>query len=311
MIFLKGNVKSQKFIEYSMKKLLFTGVATAIVTPFDKSGEIDFSSLGKIIKYNLDGGVSAIVVCGTTGEASTLDYEERKRVIKFTVDTIGGAVPVIAGVGSNNFASTVKMIDETSPLGVDGFLIVTPYYNKTTQDGLEKIFTEYCKRTTLPIIAYNVPSRTGIGFAPQTYEKLQTVENLIGVKEASSDISHLAHSVSLCPRLTFYSGNDDLILPALSLGARGVISVLSNILPEQTQKLCADYFKGNVQSAREIQLKYFSLIKALFCQVNPIPVKYALSRMGLCQNRLRLPLLPLCEQKMAEMDIELKKAGLI
>ena len=294
-----------------MKKLLFTGVATAIVTPFDKNGEIDFSSLEKIIKYNLDGGVSAIVVCGTTGEASTLDYEERKRVIKFTLEKVSGAVPVIAGVGSNNFASTIKMIDQTAPLGVDGFLIVTPYYNKTTQEGLEKIYTEYCARSPLPVIAYNVPSRTGVGFLPQTYQKLQHIDNLVGVKEASADISHLAHSVSLCKDLTFYSGNDDLILPALSLGAKGVISVLSNILPSQTQKMCEDYFKGEVEQARQSQLRYFSLIKALFCQVNPIPVKYALSRLGLCQNYLRLPLVSLCEQKKTEIDLELKKLGLI
>lgn len=294
-----------------MKKLLFTGVATAIVTPFDKSGEIDFSSLEKIIKYNLDGGVNAIVVCGTTGEASTLDYEERKRVISFTASTVAGQVPVIAGVGSNNFASTIKMIEQTAPLNIDAFLIVTPYYNKTTQEGLEKIYTEYCSCSPLPIIAYNVPSRTGLSFSPQTYQKLQGLENLVGVKEASSDISHFAFSQSLCPNLTFYSGNDDLILPMLALGAKGVISVLSNILPTECCKLCEDYFKGQVESAREIQLKYFSLIKMLFCQVNPIPIKYVLSKMGLCQNTVRLPLIALNDQKCAEIDLELKKFGLI
>ncbi len=294
-----------------MKTLLFTGVATAIVTPFDKSGEVDYSSLEKIVKYNLDGGVGAIVVCGTTGEASTLSYQERKAVIKRVVSVVGGSVPVIAGVGSNNYLSTIKMIDQTKPLGVNGFLIVTPYYNKTTQQGLEKIYTLYCEHTHLPIIAYNVPSRTGVGFTAETYAKLQNLNNLVGVKEASADMSHFAHSVALCPNLTFYSGNDDLILPALSLGAKGVISVVSNILPKTTQRICLDYFNGNSSQATQGQLKIFKLIKALFCQVNPIPIKYAMSKMGLCQNSLRLPLVPLSQDKISLVDAELKNLGLI
>ncbi len=294
-----------------MKKLLFTGVATAIVTPFEESGEIDFTSLEKIVKFNLEGKVSAIVVCGTTGEASTLSYEERLAVISKVVKVVGGRVPVIAGVGSNNFVSTIKMISETQPLGVDGFLIVTPYYNKTTQEGLEKIYTLYSKQTNLPIIAYNVPSRTGLGFTAETYAKLQGIENLVGVKEASADMSHFASAVSLCPSLTFYSGNDDLILPALSLGAKGVISVVSNILPRQTSQMCEDYFSGKTSLATQKQLKYFKLIKSLFCQVNPIPVKYAMSKMGLCKNALRLPLLPISQDKKAVVDTELKNLGLI
>ncbi len=294
-----------------MKKLLFTGVATAIVTPFDKSGEIDYTSLGKIVTYSLDGGVSAIVACGTTGEASTLSYEERRAVIECVVGIVGGSVPVIAGVGSNNFLSTVKMMGEAEPLGVDGFLIVTPYYNKTTQEGLEKIYTLYSEHTKLPIIAYNVPSRTGVGFSAETYAKLQGIENIVGVKEASADMSHLAHSVALCPRLTFYSGNDDLILPALSLGAKGVISVTSNLLPKEIAETCNRYFMGDAKSATQLQLKYFKLIKSLFCQVNPIPIKYALYKMGLCKNYLRLPLVPLSQDKQRLVDTELKNLGLI
>ena len=294
-----------------MKKTLFTGVATAIVTPFDKNGEIDFNSLEKIVRYNLDGKVGAIVVCGTTGEASTLTYQERIKVIQTVIGVVSGSVPVIAGVGSNNFNSTQKMINDTQPLGVNGFLIVTPYYNKTTQEGLKRIYTLYAQSTPLPIILYNVPSRTGIGFLPETYKSLMGIENIIGVKEASADMVHFAQSINLCPDLDFYSGCDDLLLPALSLGAKGVVSVVSNILPTQIQQLCTAYFKGDILTARNMQLNYLELIKALFCQVNPIPVKYALSKMGLIKNYLRLPLVPLSQDKVEQMDTALKNLGII
>lgn len=291
-----------------MKNNLFTGVATAIVTPFDKKGEVDFFALKNLIEFNIQNGVKALVVCGTTGEASTLNYEERTSVIKFSANCVGDRIPLIAGVGSNNYYSTIKLLTDAEPF-VNGFLIVTPYYNKTTQIGLQKIFSLYAQKTDKPIIAYNVPSRTGLNFSPETYKKLQG--KIYGVKEANSDISQLATSISLCKNLTFYTGNDDLILPSLSLGAKGVISVISNILPSQTQKMVDDFFNGKINLATKEQIRLLPIIKATFKEVNPIPVKYALYKMGLIKNELRLPLVPLSKQNQVEFDIILKKYNLI
>lgn len=287
---------------------IFTGVATALVTPFLDNGEIDYFALKNLIEYNLSGGVKALVICGTTGEASTLTYQERNSVIKFSAECIGGRVPLIAGVGSNNPVSTIKMMQGVEPF-VNGYLIVTPYYNKTSQKGLQKIYTLYSRQTNKPIIAYNVPSRTGLNLLPTTYKKLQG--KIYGVKEASSDISQLSSSISLCPELTFYTGNDEMILPSLSLGAKGVISVLSNIMPSQTQTMVDDFFNGNLQSAIKAQINLMPLIKGLFCEVNPIPIKYALSKLNLCKNVLRLPLVPLGKKHKNKLDDLLKTFSLI
>ncbi len=288
---------------------LFTGVATAVVTPFNKKGEIDYVALKNLIEFNVLQGIKGIVVCGTTGEASTLDYQERNSVIKFSADCIGGRVPLIAGVGSNNFESAIKLLKGAESF-CDGFLMVTPYYNKTSQSGIYKIFCEYAKITDKPIIAYNVPSRTGLNISPATYKKLQG--KIAGVKEANSDISQLASGVSLCKKLTFYTGNDDLILPSLSLGAKGVISVISNIMPKQTQKMVEHYFCGKTQLATKEQLKLLPIIKAMFCEVNPIPIKYALYKMGVISTPfVRLPLVELENEKKALIDKMLKEHNLI
>ena len=287
---------------------LFTGVATAIVTPFDKRGEIDYLALKNLIEFNLQNKIQAIVICGTTGEASTLNYEERTQIVKFSANCIGGRVPLIAGVGSNNYESTIKMIASSEPY-VDAYLIVTPYYNKTTQLGLQKIYSLYASKTKKPIIAYNVPSRTGLNISPETYKKLQN--KIVAVKEANTDMSQLSKSISLCPKLTFYTGNDDLILPSLSFGAKGVISVISNILPKQTQKMVEHFFSGNVNLATKEQIKLMPIIKAMFLEVNPIPIKYALYKMGFIKNELRLPLVPLSKQYEQQVDMLLKKYNLI
>lgn len=290
-----------------MKKL-FLGVATAIVTPFNIKGEIDYNALKNLIEFNLQNKVKAIVVCGTTGEASTLSYQERTSVIKFSANCIGDRVPLIAGVGSNNYDSTIKMIKSAEEYA-NGFLIVSPYYNKTTQFGLETIYKKYASATNKPIIAYNVPSRTGLNISPSTYKKLQG--KIYGVKEANSDISQLASSISCCKKLVFYTGNDDLILPSLSLGASGVISVISNILPSQTANMVDNFFNNKVELATKQQLKLLPIIKSMFCEVNPIPVKYALYKMGLIKNVLRLPLVPLSKQNREQVDIMLKNYNLI
>jgi len=287
---------------------IFTGVATAVVTPFKKNYEIDYKALKNLIEFNVKNKVKAIVICGTTGEASTLTYEERNSVIKFSAEVVGGRVPLVAGVGSNNFQSTIKMMKDVEKF-VDAFLIVTPYYNKTTQEGLKKIYSLYAKNTFKPIIAYNVPGRTGLNMLPQTYKSLSG--KIYGVKEASSDISQLSSSIVLCPKLTFYTGNDDLILPSLSLGAKGVISVVSNIIPSEIQSMIEHYFKGKVNVATKEQIKYMPLIKQMFCEVNPIPVKYALYKMGLIKNVLRLPLVELSKENQIVTDKILKRYSLI
>ena len=288
-----------------MKKTVFTGAATAIITPF-KNGQIDYESFEKLINWQIDEGIDAIVVCGTTGEASTLTDDEHRDAIKFAVDTVAGRVPVIAGTGSNDTAYAIELTQHACDAGADAVLVVTPYYNKATQNGLIKMFTEIADASTKPVILYNVPSRTGCNILPATAAKLADHPNIVAIKEASGNISQIAELAHLVgDKMDIYSGNDDQIVPILSLGGKGVISVLSNPMPRATSKLCHDFFDGNLAESLKSQLDLLPLVNALFCEVNPIPVKAAMSMMGFCENSLRSPLYEM------EPEHEAKLAGIM
>lgn len=290
---------------------LFEGSGVAIVTPFNENG-VDFEKLEELIEWQIKSKTDAIIVCGTTGEASTMTEAERKQTIKFTVDKVNKRIPVIAGTGTNNTAASISMSQWAEGVGVDGLLIITPYYNKTTPKGLIAHFEAISKSVNIPIIVYNVPSRTGMNIAPKTYLELCKFNNIIAVKEASGDISQIANIKALCgDRLDIYSGNDDQIIPILALGGKGVISVLANIIPEQVHDICQLYFSGNTKEALKLQLDNLPLSNSLFIETNPIPVKTALNLMGKQVGYLRLPL---CEMSNSNLDIlksELKKFGLI
>lgn len=290
-----------------MKKVIFKGVATAIVTPFNENKEIDFYSFEKLIDLQLKAKINALVVCGTTGEASTLSYEERKELIKFTKEKVKGRIPVIVGAGSNNSEVAKRLILDSTESGADALLMVTPYYNKTTQKGITELFKNYSRFSNKPLIVYNVPPRTGLSVLPETYAELEKIKNVVAVKEADGNIEKLARSLTLSKNLAFYSGNDGCIVPFLSLGAKGVISVLSNVCPKAVGQICQNYFSGQTEKARRLQLKYDFLIRALFCSVNPIPVKYVMSRLGLCKNELRSPLVRIDENEKAVCDRALKE----
>lgn len=263
-----------------MKKNLFIGCGTALVTPFTKDG-INFEELKKLLEFQVEQGADSIIICGTTGESSTMSLEEKKKVIEFTVETIHKRIPVIAGTGGNNTKEVILLSQYSEKVGVDGLLIVTPYYNKTTQAGLVAHYTEIAKNVTLPIILYNVPSRTGVNIEPKTCLSLSKISNIIGIKEASSNLSQVADIANLCgDDLWIYSGNDDQTLPILSLGGIGVISVLSNLAPKFMHNMVFDYLSGNFTLAKDSQIKAIPLIRSLFCEVNPIPVKAALAKMG-------------------------------
>ena len=294
-----------------MKKIIFKGCGTAISTPFTKDG-INFEEFGKLIEDQIKNKIDSIIVCGTTGEAATMTLEERKATIKFAVEKVAGRVPVVAGTGSNCTASAIEMTKYVESIGADAALVVTPYYNKTTQDGLVAHYKAIAESTKLPIILYNVPSRTGVNILPETCKKLSEVENIVAVKEASGNISQIAEIASLCgDDLQIYSGNDDQIVPILSLGGIGVISVLSNIMPEYTHNITEEFFNGNTAKAAKMQLEAIGLIKALFSEVNPIPVKKALNLMGYDYGEPRLPLIPMSEAKAEKMQIEMEKFNLI
>ncbi len=294
-----------------MKNTVFKGAATAIITPF-KDNKIDYESFKKLIDWQIEEGINAIVVVGTTGEASTLTDEEHREAIKFCVDYVNGRVPVIAGTGSNDAAYAIDLTKYACSVGVDACLLVTPYYNKTTQKGLYEFFTAIADASTKPCILYNVPSRTGCNLLPETVAKLAKHPRICALKAASGNISQIAKTISLCGEdLDVYSGNDDQIVPILSLGGKGVISVLSNIAPKETALICSSYFKGDVQKAASLQLEYFSLVEALFCEVNPIPVKAACAAMGICENSLRLPLTTMDEEKQKNMIQIMKDKNLL
>ncbi len=288
-----------------MKKIIFKGCGTAIVTPFTKNG-VNFEEFRRLIEFQIANKVDSIIVCGTTGESSTMTVEERKETIKFAVDTVAKRVPVIAGTGGNCTAQVIEFTKWAENIGVDGALIVTPYYNKTTQDGLVAHYKTIAEATTLPIILYSVPSRTGVNISPQTCKKLSEISNIVAIKEASGNLSQIAEIKNLCgDELQIYSGNDDQITPILSVGGIGVISVLSNIAPEYTHNIVEDFQNGNVSSAINSQVRAIPLIKALFCEVNPIPVKSALNMLGYNVGIPRLPLIEMSDNGKDKLKTEL------
>ena len=276
-----------------MKKTVFTGAATAIVTPLNERG-IDYEQFGRLIDWQIEKGIDAIVAVGTTGEGSTLTDAEHKEAIRFCVERVGGRVPVIAGTGSNDTAYAIELTKYACEVGADAMLLVTPYYNKATQRGLIESFKAIADASDKPCILYNVPSRTGCNLTPASAAILADHPNIVAIKEACGNISQIAELSRLVgDKMDIYSGNDDQIVPILSLGGKGVISVLSNIMPEETSRMCKLFFEGDVAGARKLQLDLLPLIDALFCEVNPIPVKAAVSAMGFCDNYLRLPLTPM------------------
>ena len=294
-----------------MKNTVFKGVGTAIVTPMLKTGEVDYESYGRLIDWQIAEGVNAIIAAGTTGEGSTLSDEEHRDVVKYTVDRVGGRVPVVAGTGSNDIAYACDLTRFSCEAGADAMLVVSPYYNKATQKGLITSFTKIADESTKPIILYNVPSRTGCNIMPKTVAELAEHPNIVGIKEASGNISQIAETISLVRgKIDVYSGNDDQIVPLLSLGGSGVISVLSNVLPRKTVEMCDRFFAGDVAGSAKIQLDLIDLINALFCEVNPIPVKAAVSAMGFCENYLRLPLTTMEKANEAKLLELMRKEGL-
>lgn len=294
-----------------MKKTIFTGAAVAIVTPFNEN-RINFEELKRLIDFNIDNGTDAIVIAGTTGESSTMSDEEHKEAIRFTVEYVNKRIPVIAGTGSNDTAYAVELSKYAESVGVDGILVVTPYYNKATQSGLVKHFTYIADRVNVPMILYNVPSRTGVNILPETYVELAKHPRIVAAKEASGDLSQVAKIKALCgDNLDIYSGNDDQIVPILSLGGKGVISVLSNVMPKEAHEICSLYFEGKIEESAKMQTDYLDLINNLFIEVNPIPVKTALGLMGYNVGKLRMPLFAMEGKNLETLKDSLKEYGLI
>jgi len=295
-----------------MKKTIFKGVGTALITPFKNDFEVDYDAFGKVVDFQLSEGIDALVVCGTTGESSTMTDKEKLEAIEFVVNRVNGRVPVIAGTGSNNTRHSIELAKEACKIGADAILVVTPYYNKTSQNGLVKSYFAIADSSTKPLILYNVPSRTGLNIEPQTYLKLSEHENIAAIKEANGNISKIVETAALVHgKLDIYSGNDDQIVPMMAIGAIGVISVLSNVVPRKTVEICKRFFEGDIQGSAKLQLELLPLINALFSDVNPIPVKEAMARMGYGSNYLRLPLTNMDTQKREVLFNLLSKEGLI
>ena len=293
---------------------VFTGAGVAIVTPFKENGEVNYEEFAKQIELQIAGETDAIIVCGTTGEASTLSHEEHLDVIRYCVKVVNGRIPVVAGTGSNCTETAVYLSQEAEKAGVDALLVVTPYYNKATQKGLYEHFKIVADSVKIPVILYNIPGRTGgVNILPETVVRLCTeVENIVGVKDATGNISQVAKMMALANgKVDLYSGNDDQIVPMLSLGGKGVISVLSNIAPKQTHDICAKFFEGDVEGSRKIQLDAIELIDALFCEVNPIPVKKALNLMGLNAGILRRPLTEMEDANAKKLEKAMKEFGIL
>lgn len=294
----------------SVKEPIFTGSAVAIVTPFTEDG-VDFDTLGKLLDFQLENGTDAVVVCGTTGEASTMTYEERAETIGFCVRHVGGRVPVIAGSGSNSTENAVTLSREAEHRGADGLLVVTPYYNKASQAGLIRHYRTVAAATSLPIILYNVPSRTGVSIAPETYAALSEVPNIVGVKEASGNLGNIQRTLALCPEdFSIWSGNDDETVPICALGGKGVISVVANVLPSETHRLTQLCLKNDFSSAGKLQVHLKEFCDAMFCEVNPIPVKTALSLLGWRVGELRSPMCPPSPENLERIKAVLAKYGL-
>ena len=294
-----------------MKKVVFTGCGTAIVTPFTEDG-VNFEEFRKMIEFQISEGVDAIIVCGTTGESSTMTEQERKETIKFAIDVANKRVPIIAGTGGNCTRIAIEMSKYAESVGADAILVVTPYYNKTTQDGLVAHYKAIASSVSLPVILYNVPSRTGLNITPKTCKELSKVDNIVAVKEASGNLSQVAEIAALCrDDLAIYSGNDDQILPILSLGGIGVISVLSNIIPKDVHNMTNYFFEGKVKEATKLQLDTLDLTKNLFSEVNPIPVKAALNMIGFNAGIPRLPLIEMSRDGQDKLCDSLKKYGVL
>lgn len=288
---------------------IFKGSGVAIVTPFTDGG-VDYDKLGELLEMHIEQSTDAIIVCGTTGEASTMTEEELKSVIKYTVDKVNGRIPVIAGTGTNDTAKTIKRSKFAEEAGADGLLVITPYYNKTTQKGLVEHFTAVADSVNIPIIIYNVPGRTGLNILPETLAILSEHENIAAVKEASGNISQIAQIAYLCgDKLDIYSGNDDQVVPILSLGGKGVISVVANIAPKDTHDMVMLYLEGKVEESRKLQLKMKPLIDALFVEVNPIPVKTAMNLLGYNVGKLRLPLTAMSVKNLELLKTRLTEYG--
>ena len=290
---------------------IFEGVATALITPMTEDG-VNFEQYGRLIDWQIEQGIDALVVVGTTGEGSTLTDEEHKECIRFAVERAAHRVPIIAGTGSNHTEYGKQLTKFASDAGADACLIVTSYYNKATQNGLVKLFEEYASVSDVPIIAYNVPSRTGLNIEPSTYAKLAKIDKVAAIKEANSNISKIVDTFALVgDQLDIYSGNDDQIVPFLSMGSKGVISVLSNVIPAETREICTRFWNGDVAGAAALQCKYNELVKALFCEVNPIPVKEALVMMGYCDPIIRSPLYRMEEANLARLAKAMRDLGII
>lgn len=295
-----------------MKDIIFQGVGTAMITPMYEDGKINYDMFQRLLEMQIEKKADAVVIAGTTGEGSTLSDEEHIRLVEFAVKKVHGRIPVIAGAGSNNTAHAVYLSKECEKAGADGLLHVTPYYNKTSQQGLFLHFKACAEATGLPVILYNVPSRTGVNIFPATYKRLSEIDNIVACKEASGNFSQIAKIASLCKDdLTIYSGNDDQITSALALGGKGVISVLSNIYPEETHEICASYFAGDTEKSDSLQLQYLELIEALFLDVNPIPIKQAMRVMGYEVGPCRLPLCDMDPTNEEKLCRTLKQYGLI
>ena len=292
------------------KQTIFTGAATAIVTPITEQG-IDYDAFGRLIDWQIDEGIDALVVAGTTGEGSCLTDDEHREVIRYSVQRAAGRVPIIAGTGSNDTDYAIQLTKCACEVGADAALVVTPYYNKATQKGLIKMYEQIADASTIPLILYNVPSRTGVNIEPSTFAALADHPMISAIKEANGDFSKMAETMSLVgDKLDLYSGNDDQIIPAMSLGGKGVISVLSNLLPAETSAMCKYYLEGKEKEATALQLKYIPLIKALFSEVNPIPVKAAMAAMGYCEDYLRMPLTPMEDDHRAVLLQRMREVGI-
>lgn len=290
---------------------VFTGAGVAIITPMTESGEVNYPKLGEILEYQIANGTDSIIICGTTGEASTLTHEEHLEAIRYTIDKVAGRIPVIAGTGSNCTETAVYLSTEAEKYGADALLLVTPYYNKATQKGLIAHFTKIANSVKIPCILYNVPGRTGVNIAPETAAYLaKNVENIVGIKEASGNISQIARLAHLAgDSMDIYSGNDDQIVPILSLGGKGVISVLSNIAPKETHDIVARFMAGDVAGSLELQLRALPLVEALFCEVNPIPAKTAMNLLGWEAGPLRMPLTPMEDAHVDRLKAEMAAFG--
>lgn len=295
-----------------MAQPIFRGVATALITPMHEDGSVNLERLQTLVEEQIQKGVNALVACGTTGESATLNHEEHVAVIRETISAAAGRVPVIAGTGSNDTRYAVELSQEAERLGADALLMVTPYYNKTSQDGLVAHYTQVADRVSLPIILYNVPSRTGTNIQPATYARLAGHQNIAAVKEANGDLSAALKTMSLCgDQITLYSGNDDQTIPFFSIGGQGVISVFSNLAPDLMSQMCSKYLSGDHDGALAMQKQYLALMEAMFCDVNPIPVKAAMNLAGMQAGPCRLPLVELSDDKKATLSRLMSEAGLL